>query len=215
MSARKLGLNLVMVVAVASLFTGLWAWFNQPVDAPDWPDQISGYSFSPFRLHQSPQDNIYPSDDEIRADLELLSNQTDNIRTYSVDGTLGDIPHLAEELGMRVTLGIWLSNDLEANERQIARGIEIARNERSVIRVVVGNEALFREEVTVEQMIGYLDRVRSALKVPVTTAEQWHIWQKYPELARHVDLIAAHVLPYWEFIPREDSVDFVLERPAS
>ncbi len=61
-------------------------------------------------------------------------------------------------------------------------------------------------------MIGYLDRVRSALKVPVTTAEQWHIWQKYPELARHVDLIAAHVLPYWEFIPREDSVDFVLER---
>ena len=212
MSARKLGLNLVMVVAVASLFTGLWAWFNQPVDAPDWPDQISGYSFSPFRLHQSPQDNVYPSDDEIRADLELLSNQTDNIRTYSVDGTLGDIPHLAEELGMRVTLGIWLSNDLEANERQIARGIEIARNERSVIRVVVGNEALFREEVTVEQMIGYLDRVRSALKVPVTTAEQWHIWQKYPELARHVDLIAAHVLPYWEFIPREDSVDFVLER---
>ena len=212
MSARKLGLNLVMVVAVASLFTGLWAWFNQPLKAPDWPDQIAGYSFSPFRLHQSPQDSTYPSEDEVRADLELLSEQTDNIRTYSVDGVLGEIPRLAEEAGLRVTLGIWLSNDEAANEWQIQRGIEIAKRERSVVRVVVGNEALFREEVTVEQMIGYLDRVRAALKVPVTTAEQWHIWQKYPELAKHVDLIAAHVLPYWEFIPQENSVDFVLER---
>lgn len=212
MSARKLGLNLVMVVAVASLFTGLWAWFNQPLKAPDWPEQIAGYSYSPFRLEQSPQEAIYPSEAEIRADLELLSRQTDHIRTYSVDGILGDIPRLAEESGLRVTLGIWLSNDAAANEWQIQRGIEIARNARNVIRVVVGNEAMFREEVSVEQMIGYLDRVRAALKVPVTTAEQWHIWQKYPELADHVDLVAAHVLPYWEFVPREDSVDFVIER---
>lgn len=212
MSARKLGLNLVMVVAVAALFTGLWAWLNQPLKAPDWPDQISGYSYSPFRLGQSPQDGSYPSEAEIRADLELLGSQTDHIRTYSVEGVIGEIPRLAEEAGLRVTLGIWLSNDLQANEEQIRRGIEIAREQRSVVRVVVGNEALYREEVTPEQLIGYLDRVRAALKVPVTTAEQWHIWQKYPELAGHVDLIAAHVLPYWEFVPQERSVDFVLER---
>ncbi|QLF92271.1 glycosyltransferase [Pseudomonas sp. ABC1] len=212
MSARKFGLNLVMVVAVASLFTGLWAWYNQPLSAPDWPEHISGYSFSPFRLHQNPQENHYPSEDEVRADLELVAEQTDNIRTYSVDGVLGEIPRLAEESGLRVTLGIWISDDPQANEWQIEKGIEIAKRERSVVRVIVGNEALFREEVTPEQMAGYLDRVRSALKVPVTTAEQWHIWQKYPELAKHVDLIAAHVLPYWEFIPQEQSVDYVLQR---
>lgn len=201
-----------MVVAVASLFTGLWAWYNQPLSAPDWPDQISGYSFSPFRLNQGPQNNSYPSEDEIRADLNLVSSQTNNIRTYSVEGTLAEIPRLAEEFGLRVTLGIWLSNDLEANERQIKRGIEIAQHERSVVRVVVGNEALFREEVTEQQLIGYLDRVRAAVNAPVTTAEQWHIWKKYPELAKHVDLVAAHILPYWEFVPRKDSVQFVLDR---
>ncbi len=212
MSARKLGLNLITVVAVAALSTGLWAWFNQPQEAPDWPEQISGYSYSPFRLNQSPQEALYPSEAEIRDDLALLSTQTDSIRTYSVDSILGDIPRLAEADGLRVTLGIWISNDLEANEAQIARGIEIARAQRNVVRVVVGNEALFREEVTVEQLIGYLDRVRTALKVPVTTAEQWHIWDKHPELGNHVDLIAAHVLPYWEFVPRADAVEFVLER---
>ena len=212
MSSRKFGLNLVIFVAIAALFTGIWALYNRPVSAPEWPEQISGFSFSPFRLDQNPQKNTYPNDEQIRADLELLSKQTDNIRTYSVENTLADIPRLAEEFGLRVTLGIWIGTDLERNEREIAKAIELANSTRSVVRVVVGNEALFREEITPEDLIVYLDRVRAAVKVPVTTSEQWHIWDKYPQLANHVDLIAAHVLPYWEFIPMEDSTEFVLER---
>src|SRR5690606_28814537 len=145
-------------------------------------------------------------------DLELLSRHTDSIRTYSVDGKLADIPRLAEEFGLRVTLGVWISNDHERNEREIARAIELANDSRSVVRVAVGNEALFRNEVTVAELTAYIDRVRAAVKVPVTTSEQWHIWQEHPELAGHVDLIAAHVLPYWEFVPMEDSGEFVLER---
>ena len=212
MPTRKLGINLVVIVAVAALFTGLWALYNRPVSAPDWPEQISGFSFSPFRAGQSPMTGVYPSDEQMRADLELLSRQTDNIRTYSVDGKLADIPRLAEEFGLRVTLGVWISNDLERNEREIAKAIELANESRSVVRVTVGNESLFREEVEVEELIGYIDRVRSAVKVPVSTSEQWHIWQENPELAQHVDLIAAHVLPYWEFVPMQDSGEFVLER---
>jgi len=212
MPARKLGLNLVVFVALAALFTGFWALYNRPVSVPDWPESISGFSFSPFRLNQNPQKNQFPSDDEIRSDLELVSKNTDNIRTYSVKGSLADIPRLAEELGMRVSLGIWIGPDEAENEAEIERGIEIANNSRSVVRVIVGNEALFRREVTVDQLTAYLDRVRKAVKVPVTTAEQWHIYEKYPELAKHVDLIAAHVLPYWEYTPMDDAVPFVLER---
>ena len=212
MPARKLGINLVVVLAIAALFAGIWALYNRPVSAPDWPEQISGYSFSPFRQGQNPQTNTYPSDAEIRADLELLTKQTDNIRTYSVDGSLANIPWLAEELGLRVTLGIWISPDLQRNEREIAKAIEIANSSRSVVRVVVGNEALFRSEIEPEALIAYLDRVRAAVKVPVTTSEQWHIWEEHPQLAEHVDLIAAHVLPYWEFVPMEDSTQFVLDR---
>jgi exo-beta-1,3-glucanase (GH17 family)/cellulose synthase/poly-beta-1,6-N-acetylglucosamine synthase-like glycosyltransferase len=212
MPSRKFGLNLVVFLAIAALFIGIWALYNRPVSAPDWPEQISGFSFSPFRAGQDPQQNKFPSDAQMREDLELLSQHTDNIRTYSVDGALGNIPYLAEEFGLRVTLGIWISPDLERNEREIAKAIAIANNSRSVVRVVVGNEALFRTEVTPEELIAYIDRVRAAVKVPVTTSEQWHIWQAHPELAEHTDLIAAHVLPYWEFVPMEDATDFVLER---
>ncbi len=212
MPSRKFGFNLVMVLAVAALFTGIWALYNRPVSAPDWPEQISGYSFSPFRQGQDPQSDSYPSDDEIRADLELLTQQTDNIRTYSVDGSLADIPRLAEEFGLRVTLGIWISPDQARNEREIAKAIELANSSRSVVRVVVGNEALFRREISVEQLSAYLDRVRAAVKVPVTTSEQWHIWEQNPQLVQHVDLIAAHILPYWEFMPMQQSTEFVLDR---
>ncbi|HEX8540338.1 MAG TPA: glycosyltransferase [Pseudomonas sp.] len=212
MSSRKFGLNLVVVVAIAALFTGFWALINRPVTAPDWPEQISGFSYSPFRPGQNPQKDVYPSDEEMRQDLELMSKQTDSIRTYSVDGSLGDIPKLAEEFGLRVTLGIWISPDAERNEREITRAIELANTSRSVVRVVVGNEALFREEITVGELSALLDRVRAAVKVPVTTSEQWHIWEKYPELGKHVDLVAAHILPYWEFIPMSESGQFVLDR---
>ena len=212
MSSRKFGLNLVVVLAIAALFTGFWALINRPVSAPNWPEQISGFSYSPFQQGQYPQKDQYPTDDEMRRDLEIMSKLTDNIRTYSVDGTLGDIPKLAEEFGLRVTIGIWISPDLERNEREIQRAIELANNSRSVVRVVVGNEALFREEITPEDLIVLLDRVRAAVKVPVTTSEQWHIWEKYPQLAKHVDLIAAHILPYWEFIPVDKAGEFVLDR---
>ncbi|HDS1746371.1 MULTISPECIES: glycosyltransferase [Pseudomonas] len=212
MSSRKFGLNLVIVLAIAALFTGFWALINRPVSAPAWPEQISGFSYSPFRLGESPQKGQYPSDAEMRQDLEQMNKLTDSIRIYTVEGTQADIPQLAEELGLRVTLGIWISPDLERNEREIATAIELANTSRSVVRVVVGNEALFREEVTPEALIQYLDRVRAAVKVPVTTSEQWHIWKEHPELAKHVDLIAAHILPYWEFVPMKDSVEFVLDR---
>ncbi|KQB54310.1 beta-(1-3)-glucosyl transferase [Pseudomonas endophytica] len=212
MSSRKFGLNLVVVLAIAALFTGFWALINRPVSAPNWPEQISGFSYSPFQQGQYPQKDQYPTDEEMRRDLEIISKLTDNIRTYSVDETLGDIPKLAEEFGLRVTLGIWISPDLERNEREIKKAIELANNSRSVVRVVVGNEALFREEITPEDLIVLLDRVRAAVKVPVTTSEQWHIWEKYPQLAKHVDLIAAHILPYWEFIPVDKAGEFVLDR---
>ncbi|MGC5702278.1 glycosyltransferase [Pseudomonas sp. NFXW11] len=212
MSSRKFGLNLVIVLAIAALFTGFWALINRPVSAPDWPEQISGFSYSPFQQGQFPQKDQYPSDDEMRRDLEIMSKLTDNIRTYSVDGSLGDIPRLAEEFGLRVTLGIWISPDLERNEREIMRAIELANSSRSVVRVVVGNEAIFRKEINADQLSVLLDRVRAAVKVPVTTSEQWHVWEEHPELAQHTDLVAAHILPYWEFIPVDKAEQFVLER---
>lgn len=89
MASRKFGLNLVVVLAIAALFTGFWALINRPVTAPNWPDQISGFSCSPFQQGQYPQKGQYPTDEQMRQDLAIMSKLTDNIRTYSVDGPWG------------------------------------------------------------------------------------------------------------------------------
>lgn len=173
MQKRKIGLNLVVFrMAVAAIFTGLWALAMSSVAPLTGPNEYSGYPTRPSARARVRKKTLYPTRAQMDADLQLLSTKTDSIRTYSVDGSLAEIPRLAEDVGMRVSLGIWISPDKERNEREIAKAIELADNSRSVVQVIVGNEALFREEVEVEEMIGYLDRVRALSKVPVTTAEQ-------------------------------------------
>jgi hypothetical protein len=56
---------------------------------------------------------------------------------------------------------------------------------------------LFRNDLTPEQMMAYLDRVRAALHQPVSIAEPDYIWLQYPELADHVDFITIHLFPFW------------------
>lgn len=209
---RKLISNLAVLLCIAAACVGGWAYFNRPVSVPDWPEHVRGYSFSPFREDQDPTRDIYPDAEQIRADVELLSEQTNRLRTYSVRGSLGDIPRIAHEFGMNVTLGVWIGADLEANEYEVNRAIEIANQERNVDLVIVGNEAVYRGDVTPEQLMAYVDRVRDAVKTVVTTAEPWHIWLKYPQLADHVRVIAAHVLVYWEKVSPAEAVAATLAR---
>ena len=114
---------------------------------------------------------------------------------------------------MNVALGAWLSPDLEANEEQIATVVRLAReNYRNVVRVFVGSESLYREDITVKQLIDYIDRVQAELQIPVSTAEPWHIWTKYPELGAHVDFIGTHMLPYWEGVKMETAADYIIDK---
>ena len=73
---RNLILNLAILVSIAATCAGLWAYFNRPVAVPAWPENVWGYSFSPFRAGQDPTRNVYPSEQEIAADIEMLAEQT-------------------------------------------------------------------------------------------------------------------------------------------
>ena len=39
------------------------------------------------------------------------------------------------------------------------------------------------------------------MKQPVTYADVWEWWLKYPQVANEVDFITIHLLPYWDDIP--------------
>ncbi len=205
--------SIVIPILIAGLTVALWAMMNQPSVEPPWPTRIQGYSFQPMRADQDPGRRIYPSLAEIDEDLALLQGDAHAIRTYSVDGPLGQVPELASARGLNVSLGAWIGPDAEANEAELERLTEIlGQPHRNIVRVFVGNEAILREDVRVAELTQYLDRIRRRTDIPVGTAEPWHVWLKYPELAEHVDFIAIHLLPYWEGVPIDQAVDFAFKK---
>ncbi|MFK7855767.1 MAG: glycosyl hydrolase family 17 protein, partial [Granulosicoccus sp.] len=204
----------MIIGLVGTLLLALWAIFNRPDHVPMWPDTINGVSFSPFHADQSPQKIDYPTEAEISHDLELLSDRVESVRTYSVENTLGTIPRLARQYGLDVMVGLWISGDKERNWREITKlGEMLSESRENITGIVIGNEVLLRQELTVSELIRYVDFIRKLVSpIPVTVAETWDIWLKNPELAQHVDYVTAHVLPYWEGIPASIAHDYVFER---
>ncbi len=205
--------DLIIPLLIAVLTVSAWWILNRPKEEPPWPSRIQGFAFSPMRAGHDPILKRYPSLAEIDADLALLEGRAWAVRSYTVDGPLAELPSLAASHRLNVTLGAWIGPDRKANESELARLHEVlARGYRNVIRVIVGNEAILRRDVSVDELIGYLERIRRLTHVPVSTAEPWHIWLKHPELVEHVDFITLHLLPYWEGIPLEQAVDYALNR---
>jgi len=202
--------NIIIAMAIAAITIALLALLNKPESAPAWPSRIQGFSFSPLRADDDASERIYPSVEEIDADLALLQGKAHAIRTYTLDGTLEEVAALARNHGLNVALGAWISQDKERNELEIKRLAEIAEANRNVVRLLVGNEVLYRRELPKEELIDYLDRVQKKTQRPVSTAETWETWLRNPDLADHVDYIAAHILPYWEGVDVDLAVDFAV-----
>ncbi|MDD4616853.1 MAG: glycosyltransferase [Alphaproteobacteria bacterium] len=187
----------------------VWALVNQSVSERAWGGIINGVSYSGYQAGDS--DN-HLSDDDIDQDMKALAGQTTSIRTYGVSDGLDRIAAIAGKRGIDVNLGAWLSPDDAHNQEELARSLSVVRANPNVKRLIVGNESLLRADVTIDQLIDYIETAKRQIGIPVTTAEPWHIWLKYPKLADAVDFITVHILPYWEGVPREGALNYVMYR---
>ncbi len=201
--------NWVIGIAVAIISVSLWAYINRPQSLPEWPERVTGFAFSPYQAGQDPREFLYPSLDQINSDLSLLAGKVTAIRTYSIEGTLAEIPRLAREHDINVCLGAYLSYDEERNAEEFPRFIEIAKSNRNVVRAMVGNETQYQGILDYDDLISYLDQARLELGVPVSTAEPAGIWHKKPDLVEHVDYIAMQILPYWQSMEVHEAVEYV------
>ncbi len=204
--------NILIVIAIAVICFSSWAYLNRPKNEPAWPTRIQGFCFSPYREGQSAVLKTEPSEAEVESDLALLADKTYAIRTYTVEGVMAKVPALAQKYGINVTLGAWLQRDPVKNEEEIKTLIKVAReNYKNVVRIIVGNETLLRGDLTSQQLIGYLDEVRQAVNLPVSTAETWDVWYNHKELGDHVDYICIHLLPYWEGVSSDRAVEYSVD----
>jgi exo-beta-1,3-glucanase (GH17 family)/cellulose synthase/poly-beta-1,6-N-acetylglucosamine synthase-like glycosyltransferase len=201
---------ILLALVVAAMNIGLWWWSNLPHGPEDWHGPINGFAVSLFQRYQNPLQNDFPSDKQIAGDLHLLHKYSDNIRTYSMLQN-PQVVRLAHKEGLHVLAGAWIDTRLENNEKEIEALIAMARRyPKTITRVIVGNEVLFRNDIPPAQLMAYVDRVRAAIRQPVSVAEPDYIWVKYPELVSHVDFITVHLFPYWNGIPRKDAIGAAL-----
>lgn len=205
---RATALSLLLL----ALQMGVWRWAHEGQPGPVVEGPVAGLAYSGFQRWQSPLAQRYPSPTELRHDLERLAAMTTRLRTYSSSEFEG-LPALAVQQGLRLTSGVWLRGDAQADERELQAVLAAAAaHPEAIERVIAGNETRLHDTLPLEQLIAHLDRLRRVLKVPVSTAEPWHVWLAEPRLAEHADFIAVHLLPYWEGVPASVAVHEVWRR---
>jgi exo-beta-1,3-glucanase (GH17 family) len=163
--------------------------------------------YSGFRSGESPNLGIFPTRAEVAEDASLLARHWRVLRVYGADPQAERLLQVIREqkLPVRVMLGIWLTGApgrKAENEAQLAEGIRLANEYRSLIAAVsIGNEALVEwsdHKMTEAALIAAVERVRSAVHVPITVADDYLYWVK-PDaaLVSHVDFITLHTYPVW------------------
>ena len=205
-----------MRVVVAVLFcvtaahAALWGVLHEKRQAPDFKGILPSVSYAPFEGTAHPDVDNIPNAEKIRADLKTLAGLTRAIRLYSSTGGVELVPPIANEVGLKVTVGAWIDKNVDRNEREIQSAIDLVKHNGNVNGIVVGNETIYRGEQKIDDLIKLIQRVKGSVNVPVTTGEIWNIWLEHPELASSVDFIAAHILPYWEGFSDKQAVDQAL-----
>lgn len=160
-------------------------------------------SYSPFYRGDSPTNpNTRISKQQITQDLRRLSQQFPCVRTYSVAQGMEFVPEIAQQLGMKVYLGIWIGWLDEWNRQQIAKAIQLSQQYPQTIKaLIVGNEVLLRGEQKPAAMRDYLRYVKHHTTTPISYADVWEFWRQHHDLSAEVDFITVHILPYWENDP--------------
>jgi glucan 1,3-beta-glucosidase len=195
----------------AVLAFGFWSWMGRSIPMPDAPGgRLQCLSYTPYDGGSSPLSATYSvREGHILADLKALHPFSECIRTYSSIPPQDEVVRVADELGMKVYLGIWISANAEDNAKEIDAALALARAHPDAIKaIVVGNEVMLRREMTGEQLAAIIRDVKAKSGLPVTYADIFEFWRRNPVLADAVDFMSVHILPHWDD-PAPVSIDEV------
>ena len=120
---------------------------------------------------------------------------------------------MATRFGYEVTAGAWIDGRLERDD-EIYNLIENAnRYPATIKRVIVGNETLYRTtDLSAQEVISYIDRVRAAVRCPVGTAKTL---ARVHQQSRAGQACRFHRHPraaYWERVNFDSCLGWVLDR---
>ncbi len=168
---------------------------------------VHGLCFSPYLEGQAPGSLV--DEAQIRARLWIIRPYTRWVRSFSCTDGHERTPRIAHELGMKTLVGAWLGTDREINEREIAGAIELARAGHADI-LAVGNEVLLREDMSEDELLAYIDRVKQAVPgVLVGYVDAYYLFEKHPRITAACDVVLTNCYPFWEGCPRDQAIAYM------
>ncbi|MEM7549383.1 MAG: MFS transporter [Bacteroidota bacterium] len=158
---------------------------------------LHGLCFSPYKEGQNIGDQL--SESQIRERMEVIAPYTKWIRSFSSTDGNEFIPRAAKEKGLKTLVGAWIDSDKEKNEREIENLIKLAKAGHVDV-AAVGNEVLLRQDLSKEELLDYIKRIREALPdgIPVGTVDTYYQFYENEDLAYACDVILTNAYPFWE-----------------
>ena len=157
---------------------------------------LHGLCFSPYVEGQNAGDIL--SAEQIKRRLDIITPHTKWIRSFSCTNGNELIPEIAHQKGIKTVVGAWISNDLDRNEKEIESLIALAKSGLVAI-AAVGNEVLHRDEISEQQIITYIKRVKEAVpNIPVGYVDAYYQFLDRPNLVSNCDVLLVNFYPFWE-----------------
>lgn len=171
---------------------------------------MHGLCFSMYEDGQKPGDII--SEEQVRRRMKIIAPYTQWIRSFSCTEGNEFVPKIAREFGIKNLVGAWLGNDPEINQREIEGLIKLA-NEGYVDIAAVGNEVMYRKDLSEDELLDFIHKVKAAIpeNIPVGYVDAYYEFTIKPRITEACDVILTNCYPYWE----GTSIDYSLAHMKS
>jgi exo-beta-1,3-glucanase (GH17 family) len=157
---------------------------------------MHGLCYSAYEEGQQPGSIL--SEEQIRKRMAIIAPYTKWVRTFSCIEGNELIPKVAKEFGLKTLVGAWLGDDKELIEEEIEGLIKLAKGGYVDI-AAVGNEVLYRNDMSADELLNYINRVKQAIPdVQVGYVDAYYEFSVHPAITEACDVILANCYPYWE-----------------
>ena len=157
---------------------------------------LHGLCFSPYLEGQNIGDQL--SESQITKRMEVIAPYTQWVRSFSCTDGNELIPKVAQQKELKTMVGAWIGDDKTQNEKEIKALIKLGES-GFVDIAVVGNETLMRGELSEEELLAYINRVKKALPgIPVGYVDAYYQFVERSKLIDACDVILVNCYPFWE-----------------
>jgi len=157
---------------------------------------MHGLCYSAYEEGQEPGDVL--TIEQIRRRMAVIAPYTKWIRSFSCIEGNELVPKVAREFGIKTLVGAWLGKDKDLNEQEITGLIQLAK-EGYVDIAAVGNEVLYRKDLSEEELLDYIHRVKKAIpEVQVGYVDAYYEFTDCPRITEACDVILSNCYPFWE-----------------